>query len=170
MSKSGAYIYVAYSASGAGGEYDGPMFIRTISSSNVKICNDVPHAAPAYDAQGNEVIFFMQSTANYADYVQFVRCDNGAVYPLYNQANLGWNSSNCLHSTPGKAKQGWGFISTYSVGSGHTSDMWDYNQIFAFELDETKTAVTTTKPRIWRVSHTQNFPIPAIITTSPTRR
>jgi len=158
MSKSGAYIYVAYSASGAGGEYDGPHVYKNDFSSNVKICNDVPHAVPAYDAQGNEVIFFMQSTANYADYVQFVRCDNGAVYPLYNQANLGWNSSNCLHSTPGKAKKGWGFISTYSIGSGHTSDMWDYNQIFAFELDETKTSVTTTKPRIWRVSHTQNFP------------
>ncbi len=158
MSKSGDYVYVAYSATAGGGEYDGPHCYKKDYSSNVKICTSVPHAVPVYDAQGNEVIFFMNSTANFPDYVQFVRCDNGAVFPLYNQANLGWDSANLLHAAPGLSKKGWGFVSTYSIGTSHTSDKWDYNQIFAFELDETKTTLTPVKPRIWRVSYTQNFP------------
>lgn len=147
MSPSGDYIYVAYDWTGAGGEFDGPHAYTRNFSSNVKICSGIPHAVWAYDAQGKEVVFFMDS-----DMVSFTVASNGTQYDLYAQEDLGWEQSNCLHTAPNSAKKGWGFISTYS----ENYDEWDYNQIWAFELNETK-VYGGTEPRIWRVSFTQNI-------------
>ena len=158
MSQSGNYIYVAYDWTGAGNEFDGPhTYTRTFTNPQ-KVCSGIPHAVWAYDVQGREVVFFMNTAGEYADHVCFVRADNGAVYALYDQANLGWDGSNLLHTAPNSSKKGWGLISTYSqyTSGGGGNNHWSDNQIFFFELDETKTVETTPKPRIWRVSFTQN--------------
>ncbi len=146
MSQSGAYIHVNYDYTGSGGEGDGPHVYTSDFTSNHKVCSAAPHIVWAYDAQGKEVLFYMDG-----DYVSFTRADTGTQYKLYYQGDLGWNS-NCLHSAPNSSKKGWGIISTY-VGSNTN---WDYNQIFAVELDETKVYGGSTLPRIWRLTFTQN--------------
>lgn len=148
MSPSGNYVYVAYDWTGAGGEFDGPHAYTRDFTSNVKICNSIPHLNFAYSAQGNEVAFYMDS-----DYVSFTRLDTGQKFLLYYQGDLGWDASNLLHASGSKTKKGWGVISTYSENYG----FWDYNQIFAIELNETKVYGSATPPRIWRISFAQNI-------------
>jgi len=148
MSPSGNYIYVAYDWTGAGGEFDGPHVYTRTFSSYVKICSGIPHLSFAYTKQGHEVAFYMDS-----DYVSFSRLDTGQRFDLYWQGDLGWDASNLLHASGSQTKRGWGFIGTYSENYNY----WDYNQIFAIELDETKTYDSATKPRIWRVTFAQNI-------------
>lgn len=164
MSPDGNYVYVATDWTGSGGNFDGPHVWKRDFSSCVKISGGIPHANWAWSKQGNLGIVRM-STLNTPDEVSFVRADNGAEYSLYYQGNLGWSDSNLLHAYVGATKKGWGFISTYS--SNNSS--WDYNQIWAFEIDETKCAAEgwwtgtgvhstcTAAPRIWRVAFTQNI-------------
>jgi hypothetical protein len=158
MSRSGAYVYVAYDWTGANNEYDGPHAYRRTLTTPVKMCSGIPHAVPAYSKQGNDVMFFMNSTAEGSDMVSIVRMDNGAVTNLCYQGDLGWDGSNLLHTAPGITKKGWGFVSTYSRLSEGGNNHWSDNQIFAIELDETNECGTATEPRIWRLSFTQNMP------------
>ncbi len=147
MSPSGNYVYVAYDWTGNGGEFDGPHAYNRTMTSNVKISSGIPHLSFGWTAQGNEVAVFMDS-----DNVSMVRLDTGTKINLYYQGDLGWSDSNLLHAYVGPAKKGWGFISTYST----VNTSWDYNQIFAIELDETKAYGGATLPRIWRIASTQN--------------
>ena len=150
MSPSGDYVYAAYDyISGANTEFDGPHAYTRDLTSNVKISSGIPHLSFAYDAQGHEVAHFMDS-----DMVSYVHLDNGTKVDLYAQADLGWAESNLLHTATPQSKKGWAFIATYSANNTE----WDYNQIFSFELDDTKcyTGCDNT-PRIWRVAFTQNL-------------
>jgi len=148
MSPSGNYVYVAYDWTGKGGEYDGPKVYKRDFSSYVKVASGIPHLNFAYSRQGNEVCFYMDQ-----DHVAFSRLDTGAKFLLYYQGDLGWDGSNLLHAAGSPTKKGWGFLSTYSPNNA----FWDYNQIFAIELDETKVRGGAAPPRIWRVSFTQNI-------------
>ncbi len=148
MSPSGKYVYVAYRWTGRGDEFDGPHAYARDFSAPVKICGDIPHLSFGYTRQGNEVAVYMSS-----DHVAMTRLDTGRRFNLYYQGDLGWDGSNLLHAAVGPAKKGWGFISTYSPNN----DYWDYNQIFAIELDETRTYNSGNRPRIWRVAHAQNI-------------
>lgn len=150
MSKSGNYVYVAWDWDGTGSEFDGPHAYNRTFSSNVKICSGIPHAVPAYDKQGREVMFFMDG-----DYVSFTRMDNGQRYDLYYQGDMGWDGSNLLHAAPGYGKRGWGLVSTYSDGT-NGNNHWADNQLFMVELDENKTYGSANLPRIWRLSFSQN--------------
>jgi hypothetical protein len=146
MSPSGDYVVINYWYTGKGGEYDGPHAYTREFSRNIQVTKDIPHANFAWDSQGNEVLYYLDH-----DSISFTRLDTGQIFDLYPQASLGWTGSNLLFSYT--SKRGWGFISTYS----DSTSMWDYNQIFAIELDETKTNKTAKKPRIWRISFTQNI-------------
>ena len=144
------------------------IFISTsMSSSNFRTaCQMSVHMAPAYDKQGNEVLVLLGghysmggSDNDYADYVMFVRMDTGYAYPLFYQGDLvgndaGWNY-NCQFHAPGLAKKGWCFSNSYELVGDPTE--WSYNQLFAFELDETKTVNTNPSNRIWRVAAAQNI-------------
>ncbi len=158
MSKGGNYVYIAYDWTGGGNEFDGPHSYTRSLTNPVKICSSIPHAVPAFDQQGNEVMFIMNTAGNYGDHVMFVRLSDGEVFPLYDQANLGWDGSNVLHTAPNFNKRGWGVISTYSLASDGGNNHWSDNQLFMFELDENKTLETATPPRILRLSFTQNLP------------
>lgn len=152
MSPSGDYVYVAWAWNGGGDEYDGPHMYKRDFSSNIKITTDIPHGNFAYTAQGNEVYYFLHE-----DYITFVKCSNGQKFRLYYQGDLGWASSNLLFSAGTLARKGWGIISTYSRTTATDYPKWDYNQIFAIELDENKVYGGVTLPRIWRIAHTQNY-------------
>ncbi len=147
MSPSGDYVYVAYEWSGTNNEYDGPHAYRRDFSANVKIASSIPHLSFGWTTQGHEVAVSLNPGT---DYLQMVRLDTGTVYRLLYHGDMGWDL-NALHAY--QSKPGWAFISSY-VGN---NTKWSYNQIFAVELDETKTYGGSKTPRVWRVSFTQNI-------------
>jgi hypothetical protein len=167
VSRSGNYIAILNQYTGTGTDFDGTHIhpINDLSGPGYKVCTQAPHLTWAYDAQGNECVFFMDN-----DYISFVVASTGVRYDLYEQSVMGWDV-NCLHSAPWDySKRGWGFISTY-VDSTLNNDHWAYNQIFAIELDENKwishqtnhsgypgtDSPTVKLPKIWRIAFTQNY-------------
>ncbi|MBZ5630063.1 MAG: discoidin domain-containing protein, partial [Acidobacteriia bacterium] len=156
MSPSGQYVYVAYKWTGHGGEFDGPHAYRTDFTNPVKPFTEVPHANFGWTKQGHEVIVGGNQFAGPEgrDFVGFTRLDTGQTYPIYYNANLGWNGGGVTLAYTDV--QGWTFLSEYG-GPYPNPDHWDFMQTWAFELDETKTYNTTVKPRIWRIAFTQCF-------------
>ncbi|MBZ5631478.1 MAG: Ig domain-containing protein, partial [Acidobacteriia bacterium] len=156
MSPSGKYVYVAYSWTGHGGEFDGPHTYNVDFTNPRKPFTDIPHANWGWTKQGHEVIVGGNQFAGPegVDFIGAMRPDTGQTFPIYYNGDLGWNGGgvNIAYTDV----QGWTFISEYG-GAYPNPSMWDYMQIWAFELDETKTYNTATKPRIWRVAFTQCF-------------
>jgi hypothetical protein len=171
MSPDGNYVMVNYwdSNTGVTGEYIRPHIYTRDFSTNVQATSGgIPHSNWAYDEQGHLGVFMLND-----NYLTFTRADNGNYFLLYPQASLGWNGSNTL--TAFQKQPGWGFFSTYGCDTNpcttaSQSAYWDYNQIYALELNETKCiswSSTTAgggvgnacphSPRIWRVSSTQNY-------------
>ncbi len=157
MSPSGSYIFVSYTWTGHGGEFDGPHVYTSTFSNPYHVFTDVPHANWGWTAQGHEVIVGAGGDVVLgSDYFGFVRADNGQGYTIDSIGNLGWKSDgmNVAYTD----NRGWAFFSTYG---GETSNPdWSRQQIFAYELDETKTysqATGKTAARVWRIAFTQCF-------------
>ncbi|KAA6458307.1 hypothetical protein DYQ86_20545 [Acidobacteria bacterium AB60] len=168
MSPSGNYVYVAYTWTGRGDEFDGPRVYHRDFSQSCKVASDVPHGNWAWTKQRHEVFF---SDDPGTDAIHFVRADNCAYYDVYDDAGDGYTGHLFAHHD----QPGWGIISTYSlpaVGSLADRTGWAYSQILGFELDETKCVswaasrdAWIAKPqacsggqtnRIWRIAWTQN--------------
>lgn len=177
VSPSGNYLAVAFNPSGSYvGEGRNPgiynISAHAISNNPSMFTNffqysaGVPHDAWSTDKQGHEVMVNLSPGGNQADYLIMTRADNGAVYKLYYQGNMGWNLGGINHMTGPSAKSGWAFMSTYS-NAGNLG--WPSAQIFAFEIDETKCVnwyssynagsgtACSQNPRIWRIALEQSF-------------
>jgi hypothetical protein len=157
MSPSGNYVVINEYWCDAGncGER---AFTRDFSKS-VQLTGDVTHMNFGWTIQGHEVAIGVNAGT---DELTFIRLDTGQSYVLYDIKNMGWGA-NMLHTY--MSKPGWALLNTYA----QDNTAWAYNQIFAFELDETKClrsydsrqssashSCSAGKPRIWRVSFTQN--------------
>ncbi|KAA6458306.1 hypothetical protein DYQ86_20540 [Acidobacteria bacterium AB60] len=168
MSPSGNYVYVAYTWTGRGDEFDGPHVYARNFGSNCKTASDVPHGNWAWTRQGHEVFF---SDDPGTDAIHYVRGDNCAYYDVYDDAGDGYTSHLFAHHD----QLGWGMMSTYglpAVGSLTDPTAWAYSQILGFELDETKCVswaasrdAWMSSPqscsggqtnRIWRIAWAQN--------------
>jgi hypothetical protein len=144
--------------------------VATLTAKRMLGMGNLPHGMWAQDQQGHHV-YASQNTRT--DFMQFMRPETGDLYDLYpyasfaGQGNSAWNGLNMLHAFT--AQPGWAFISEYG-DPGWNTQSWPMNQIYAFELDETKylnirhppafnpvaAPKGTPKPRIWRIAFTQN--------------
>lgn len=152
MSPSGEYVYLAYDRTGKGGEFDGPHVYTRTFEHPIHVFTGIPHANFAWTKQGHEVIVGTgDDVLKGSDYFGFVRLDTGDAYTLGYVGDFGWNGggANIAYTD----QHGWTFWSQY----GGPADHWDDQNIWAFELDETKTYDSRNMPRTWRIAFTQCF-------------
>lgn len=137
MSMSGDYVVL--------GTQPFTFLQRGTQNSTTAVAGAWGHADLALDAQGRDIIFYMN---NSHDWYSYTYLDTGEEVRMYHVEEWGFGAH--MSGNASGVAPGWGLVSTFYRGADNWDtwqpSYWMYNAIYMVEFSAT--------PRIWRIAHT----------------